>query len=125
MAQATVKECMDIGWRGEARDKFDVVREFEEEMMILRKCPSIPTPTVTRPGWGIPLLVWRKRSRWLGKGDNLTGRRANDQMNGWREVGDKSGHCEVARGSVEKVRKSACWWRRGTPSFNPHVQQLR
>ena len=59
MAQATVKECMDIGWRG--------------EMMILRKCPSIPTPTVTRPGWGIPLLVWRKMSRWLGKGDTLTG----------------------------------------------------
>ena len=123
VTQATVKECMERV-EGEARERFGVVGEFEEEMMKLSEKMSKHSLvcTVTRLRNTLARmeeeeqLVDGRLVEVQGRGENMMRRKANSetvaQMNGWKEVVGKSGQlvsevagmCEVARGRVEEVK---------------------
>ena len=121
MTQATVKDCMERV-EGEAKERFKVVEEFEDEMMRLSDTMSKHSLvcTVSRLGRTVDRMeeeekmVERRLDEVQEKGENILGRRTNlvGQICGWKELKDSckqmvrevAGMCEMARGRVEQLK---------------------
>merc|ERR1719228_2338917 len=114
MSQAAVQEC-SASTEDEAKGRFEVVGEFEMEMDRLSDQMSKHSLacTMTRLSNNVAKIENEEKTldgkllKLQTSRENMMGERpmAVDKTEGWKEVGEVAGMCEVAKGRVEDVKR--------------------